>query len=184
MALAKFLKETYGRTTVLEAVKAGGWKNFFDGTLASVPFPSWSIATWAFVWQVFLALPRQHGWWRDCPLLCWSCRQATLVHGPNATLVGTDEFGNKYYERLTEQYGTLSDSHSCSKQGTHWTHVCGLWLPEDVLRTAVGRHRWVIFGDLNWPSGQEPSTVPPSWHGWLHCTVDKRPSQVTTCSCS
>ena len=27
MALAKFLKETYGRTTVLEAVKAGGWKS-------------------------------------------------------------------------------------------------------------------------------------------------------------
>jgi NADH:ubiquinone oxidoreductase subunit len=42
----------------------------------------------------------------------------------------------------------------------------------------AGRHRWVIFGDLNWPSGQEPSTVPPEWHGWLHCTVDQTPSQV------
>ena len=34
MALAKFLKETYGRTTVFEAVKAGGWKALLDGTLA------------------------------------------------------------------------------------------------------------------------------------------------------
>ncbi len=27
------------------------------------------------------------------------------MHGPGATLVGTDQFGNKYYERMTEQYG-------------------------------------------------------------------------------
>lgn len=29
----------------------------------------------------------------------------------------------------------------------------------------AGRHRWVVFGDLDWPSGQESSTVPPEWHG-------------------
>ena len=34
MALAKFLKETYGKQSVLDAVKAGGWKAFIDGTLA------------------------------------------------------------------------------------------------------------------------------------------------------
>jgi len=34
MALAKFLKETYGKQSVLDAVKAGGWKAFKDGTLA------------------------------------------------------------------------------------------------------------------------------------------------------
>ena len=34
MALAKFLKETYGKQSVLDAVKAGGWKAFLDGTLA------------------------------------------------------------------------------------------------------------------------------------------------------
>lgn len=30
-----------------------------------------------------------------------------MVHGPNATHVGTDSFGNKYYTRMTEQYGAL-----------------------------------------------------------------------------
>ena len=34
MALAKFLKETYGKQSVLDAVKAGGWKAFLVGTLA------------------------------------------------------------------------------------------------------------------------------------------------------
>jgi hypothetical protein len=34
MALAKFLKETYGKQSVLDAMKAGGWKAFLDGTLA------------------------------------------------------------------------------------------------------------------------------------------------------
>jgi hypothetical protein len=33
-AVVKFLKETYGKTTVLGAIKAGGWKNLFDGNLA------------------------------------------------------------------------------------------------------------------------------------------------------
>ncbi|BDA45611.1 probable NADH dehydrogenase [ubiquinone] 1 alpha subcomplex subunit [Coccomyxa sp. Obi] len=103
MALVKFLKDTYKRDSVLDALKAGGWKAFLDGTLA----------------------------------------QTTLVHGPNATLVGSDGFGNKYYERMTEQYG---------------------------------RHRWVVFGDLDWPSGQESSTVPPEWHGWLHCITDSSPA--------
>ena len=29
------------------------------------------------------------------------------MHGPNATLVGSDTFGNKYYQRMTEQFGAL-----------------------------------------------------------------------------
>ncbi|CAK0782723.1 hypothetical protein CVIRNUC_005918 [Coccomyxa viridis] len=106
MALAKFLKETYGKQSVLDAIKGGGWKAFLDGTLA----------------------------------------QATLVHGPNATFVGMDALGNKYYERMTEQYG---------------------------------RHRWVVFGDLSRSaSGQEPSTVTPEWHGWLHCITDSNPANT------
>ena len=51
---------------------------------------------------------------------CWSCRQATLVHGPNATLVGTDEFGNKYYERMTEQYGARCHSQSVLTLSHSW----------------------------------------------------------------
>lgn len=33
-AVVKFLRETYGKATLLECVKAGGWKSFFDGSLA------------------------------------------------------------------------------------------------------------------------------------------------------
>src|ERR1700730_6813989 len=34
--------------------------------------------------------------------------------------------------------------------------------------------RWVIYNGV-----AEPSTVPPSWHGWLHHTVDVPPTQET-----
>lgn len=33
-AVVKFLRETYGKATLLEAVKAGGWRSLFDGSLA------------------------------------------------------------------------------------------------------------------------------------------------------
>ena len=23
----------------------------------------------------------------------------------------------------------------------------------------------MVYGDLNWPSGQDPTCVPPEWHG-------------------
>ncbi len=35
-AVVSFLKETYGKQTVLECIKAGGFKAFFDGSLALV----------------------------------------------------------------------------------------------------------------------------------------------------
>ncbi|KAK9830380.1 hypothetical protein WJX72_011448 [[Myrmecia] bisecta] len=105
-SLVKFLQETYGKKSLLDAIKAGGWKALIDGNVG----------------------------------------QTTLVHGPGATLVGTDEFGNKYYERMTEQFG---------------------------------RHRWVVYGNLNWEAhGQEPTTVPAEWHGWLHSIYDTPPSKV------
>lgn len=56
-------------------------------------------------------------------------------------LVGTDEFGNRYYEQNSPRGGTQSQ-----------------------LR------RWVTYKDLS-----EPSQIPPSWHGWLHYTVDEIP---------
>ena len=33
-AIVKFVKDAYGTQTLLDALKAGGWKIFFDGTLA------------------------------------------------------------------------------------------------------------------------------------------------------
>jgi len=32
--------------------------------------------------------------------------------------------------------------------------------------------RWVVYTDL-----AEPSKVPPDWHGWLHYTVDRPPTE-------
>ncbi len=32
--------------------------------------------------------------------------------------------------------------------------------------------RWVIYRGRD-----EASKVPPEWHGWLHCTIDKPPSE-------
>ena len=33
-AIVEFVKKSYGTQTLLDALKAGGWKIFFDGTLA------------------------------------------------------------------------------------------------------------------------------------------------------
>ena len=34
MALVKFMKETWGKQSVWESLKAGGWRAAIDGTLA------------------------------------------------------------------------------------------------------------------------------------------------------
>jgi NADH:ubiquinone oxidoreductase subunit len=39
-------------------------------------------------------------------------------------------------------------------------------------RERGGERRWVIYSGL-----AEASTVPPSWHGWLHHTVDLPPTE-------
>lgn len=40
-------------------------------------------------------------------------------------------------------------------------------------RTSAGKKkRWVIYKGLN-----EPTKVPPEWHGWLHYTTDALPAQ-------
>ena len=103
-----------------------------------------------------------------------------MVHGPNATHVGTDSFGNKYYTRMTEQYGASPRrALKALNQGAQATprSYLRVRLPcASVPRLAfsltgcgcglrAGRHRWVVYGDLNWPSGQDPTCVPPEWHG-------------------
>ena len=40
------------------------------------------------------------------------------------------------------------------------------------IRTSAFERRWVIYNGY-----AEASTVPPSWHGWLHHTVDMPPTQ-------
>src|SRR5438477_7547277 len=66
-----------------------------------------------------------------------------------------------------------------------WTALYGEFVGEDefgnrYFRTKGGKidpvlrfeRRWVIYKGL-----AEASTVPPSWHGWLHHTVDVPPTQ-------
>ena len=38
----------------------------------------------------------------------------------------------------------------------------------------LGERRWVIYNGV-----AEASAVPPSWHGWLHYTVDVPPTEET-----
>ena len=65
-----------------------------------------------------------------------------------------------------------------------WTSLYGEFVGEDEFgnryyRTRGGKidptlgreRRWVIYHGL-----AEASTVPPSWHGWLHHTVDVPPT--------
>ena len=40
-------------------------------------------------------------------------------------------------------------------------------------RTRDDKHRWVIYnGEV------EPSRIPPEWHGWLHHTFEKPPTEA------
>ena len=131
-AVVKFLKETYGKQSLTDAVKAGGWKSLIDGSLACVglggdkgwrraghrgaararraaararagssargPAPGGRVwSTWGVGARHWARPRRAHAARRPLP------SQATLVHGPNATLVGTDGAGNKYVERTSVQ---------------------------------------------------------------------------------
>ena len=68
-------------------------------------------------------------------------RLFTMMYGE---LVGTDQYGNKYYR---------------TKGGNKHKRI-------GVL--AGKERRWVIF-----KGADEASKVPPEWHAWLHRTVDE-----------
>lgn len=70
-------------------------------------------------------------WWR------FETLGTTLYTWRKGRLVGTDAFGNRYYQ---------------SKDG---------------------KRRWAIYA-----GEQEASKVPPDWHGWLHYTWDKPPTEA------
>ena len=68
-----------------------------------------------------------------------------------------------------------------------WTKLYGEFVGEDEFgnryyRTKGGKkdsalgfeRRWVVFSGY-----AEASTIPPSWHGWMHHTVDTPPTQLT-----
>lgn len=40
----------------------------------------------------------------------------------------------------------------------------------------LNRDRWVVYNNSGDFRSQEPSTVPPEWHGWLHAITDECPA--------
>ncbi|KAM9942382.1 hypothetical protein ACTFIT_005762 [Dictyostelium discoideum] len=38
-----------------------------------------------------------------------------------------------------------------------------------------GRHRWVEYGDYK---SNDPTTIPPEYHSWIHHVSDKLPSEM------
>lgn len=43
---------------------------------------------------------------------------------------------------------------------------------EQIDGVQHGRHRWVVYGDLQ---NYNTTSVPPEWHGWLHHITDDDP---------
>ncbi|KDD75531.1 hypothetical protein H632_c636p2 [Helicosporidium sp. ATCC 50920] len=41
--------------------------------------------------------------------------------------------------------------------------------------TLSNRHRWVVYANAQDYRGQDPSGIPPEWHGWLHAITDSNP---------
>lgn len=41
-----------------------------------------------------------------------------------------------------------------------------------------GRHRWVIYNNLDWYTGQDAASISPEWHGWLHHITDANPASA------
>ena len=63
-------------------------------------------------------------------------------------LVGTDSFGNRYFRE--------KGSRTLRRGGGRWSR----------------EKRWVIYN-----GEPEASKVPPEWHGWLHHTFERPPTE-------
>lgn len=71
--------------------------------------------------------------------------ESLFRHGPGGTLVGTDQYGNRYYEKKEAQ---------------------------------MGRDRWVVYAGAAHYTTQDPSAIPPEWHGWLNRITDENPTSA------
>lgn len=83
-----------------------------------------------------------------------------------------DAYGNKYFETTHTQCGELCSSIFLCCVPT-WSRSRGSFL--SMCLTAADRSRWVEYAD---PRNFDASMVPAEWHGWLHRTVDKTPTQA------
>jgi NADH dehydrogenase (ubiquinone) 1 alpha subcomplex subunit 12 len=49
----------------------------------------------------------------------------------------------------------------------------------EKLEAQAGRHRWVVYARAeHWRESQDPTTVPPEWHAWLHHISDANPANA------
>ena len=62
-------------------------------------------------------------------------------------------FGAAVHSSASKAYKSRAALYTC------WSNLDGL-----VAAVHAGRHRWVVYGNMNWPQGQDPTTVDDSWH--------------------
>jgi NADH dehydrogenase (ubiquinone) 1 alpha subcomplex subunit 12 len=83
------------------------------------------------------------------------------------TLVGEDQFGNRYFENRAYQAGALPAG--LGKVSAQFQPALLTRLPRP------GRHRWVLYADRHNYSAR---SVPREWHGWLISSSDAAPTRV------
>ncbi|KXZ51934.1 hypothetical protein GPECTOR_11g6 [Gonium pectorale] len=115
-----------------------------------------------------------------------------LFRGPSGNLVGTDHYGNKYYENNSHTYGRRRWVVYADKFDYNVTSVPPEWhgwvnyindynpvahtfkKPIYHVRSGEGgrRRRWVVYADK---FDYNVTSVPPEWHGWVNYINDYNP---------
>jgi NADH:ubiquinone oxidoreductase subunit len=112
--------------------------------------------SWRRVWKVPLREPldsRKPGW-QNAPMKTFLLRFFTWWNGQT--------FGTQLW---TWCYGELVGH---DEFGNRYYRTRG----GKIDPTLLMERRWVIYNGV-----AEPSMVPPSWHGWLHHTIDTPPTE-------
>lgn len=79
-------------------------------------------------------------------------------------------------------YVTFSKGISISQQQlSPWQISCEIW--QNIMCHRIGRHRWVVYGDLEWKTGQDPTSIPPEWHGELGALEEPVVIKLSSCIC-
>ncbi|KAJ5933752.1 hypothetical protein N7454_006081 [Penicillium verhagenii] len=76
------------------------------------------------------------------------------------TLIGTDSWGNKFYENMSEELPRKTPTMELEKRSEN---------VETRIRT-----RWVDY-KTNWPE-YNPCQIEPGWHAWISYLVDAPPT--------
>ncbi|ETO18295.1 hypothetical protein RFI_18983 [Reticulomyxa filosa] len=73
------------------------------------------------------------------------------------TLRGVDEFGNRYYENLDNQFGLFF----------FYFLKFVIFNPFFFSQHKTGRHRWINYAERR-RELSHAGTIPPGWWGWIH----------------